>query len=119
MKKNILIYDDDDEILLLCKAILSKYGFAVETLSRCENILNDIKSIQPHLILMDLWIPEIGGEKAIATVKENEATKNIPILIFSANADIKEICKKVNADGYVEKPFTVSSFIETIQTHIG
>ncbi len=119
MKKNILVYDDDDDILLLCKDILSKFGFVVETLSRCDNILNDIKTIQPHLILMDLWIPLIGGEKAIATAKENEATKNIPVLIFSANADIREICEKVNADGYVEKPFTVSNFIETIQKHIG
>lgn len=119
MKKKILIYDDDEDILLLGKAILCKFGFTVETLSRCENILNDIKSIQPHLILMDLWIPDIGGEKAIATVKENEATKNIPVLIFSANADIKEISKKVNADGYVEKPFSISTFIETIKIHAG
>lgn len=119
MKKNILIYDDDNEILLLCKAILSKFGLAVETLSRCENILNDIKSIQPHLILMDLWIPEIGGEKAVTIAKQNEATKNIPVLIFSANTNIKEICRKVNADGYLEKPFNVSTLIETIQKHIG
>ncbi len=64
---------------------------------------------------MDLWIPEIGGEKAIAIAKQNEKTKNIPVLIFSANADIKDICKKVNADGYIEKPFTVNILIETIQ----
>jgi len=119
MKKNILIYDDDEEILFLCKAILCEFDFEVETLSRCENILNDIKSIQPHLILMDLWIPEIGGEKAIEIVKKNEATKNIPVLIFSANADIKDISKKVNADGYLEKPFSVSTFIEIIQKHTG
>ena len=117
MKKKILIYDDNEEILLLCKSILSKFGFMVETLSLCENILDDIKLIQPDLILMDLWIPEIGGEKAIETIKQNEATKNIQVLIFSANADIKDICKKVNADGYVEKPFTVNTFIETIKKY--
>ena len=66
---------------------------------------------------MDLWIPEIGGEKAIEIIKQNEATKNIQVLIFSANADIKDICKKVNADGYVEKPFTVNTFIETIKKY--
>ena len=117
MKKKILIYDDNEEILLLCKSILSKFGFVVETLSLCENILDDIKLIQPDLILMDLWIPKIGGEKAIETIKQNEATKNIKVLIFSANADIKEICKKVNAAGYVEKPFAVNTFIETIKKH--
>ena len=117
MKKNILIYDDDEEILLLCKAILSKYDFVVDTLSKCENVLSDIQTFKPDVILMDLWIPLIGGEKAIEIIKKNEATKNIPVLIFSANADIKEIYKEVNAEGYVEKPFAISNFIETIKRY--
>ena len=119
MGKKILIYDDDEEILLLCKAILSRVGFVVDTLSRCENILNDIQSMQPHLILVDLWIPAIGGEKAIEIIKQNESTKQTPVLIFSGNADIKDISKKVNADGYLEKPFTINTFIEAIQRHTG
>lgn len=119
MKKNILIYDDDQEILLLCKAILSKYDFVVETLSTCKNILTDIQKFNPDLILMDLWIPQIGGEKAIEIIKQNETTKQLPVLIFSANADIKEISEKVNADGYIEKPFSISTFIETIKKHLG
>ncbi|MEO5946345.1 MAG: response regulator [Chitinophagaceae bacterium] len=119
MKKVILIYDDDEEILLLCRAILSKYDYAVETLSKCENIISDIESLQPDLILMDLWIPLIGGEKAIEIVKQNQSTKQTPVLLFSANADIKDISKKVKADGYVEKPFAIITFIETIQKHAG
>ena len=118
MKKVILIYDDDEEILYLCSAILSEYDFTVKTLSKCENILSDIETIKPDIILMDLWIPLIGGEKAIEIVKQNQHTKQTPILIFSANADIKEISKKVNADGYVEKPFVIKSFIETIQRYL-
>ena len=117
MKKNILIYDDDEEILLLCKAILTKNDFSVAALSICENVLNDIQAFKPDVILMDLWIPVMGGEKAIEIIKNNEATKNIPVLIFSANTDIKQIFKKVNAEGYIEKPFTISKFIETIKRH--
>ena len=119
MKKNILIYDDDEEILFLCKAILAKNGFVVDTLSICENVISDIQAFKPDVILMDLWIPVMGGEKAIEVIKNNEATKNIPVLIFSANADIKEIYKKVNAEGYIEKPFSISTFIETIKRHAG
>jgi len=52
-------------------------------------------------------------------LKENEATKNIPVIIFSANDDIRQISKKVNADGYVEKPFNITSFVDTIQKHTG
>ena len=119
MKKNVLIYDDEEEILLLCKAILIKNGFVVQTLSICENVLSDIQTFKPDVILMDLWIPLLGGEKAIEIIKNNEATKNVPVLIFSANADIKDIFKKVNAEGYIEKPFGISTFIETIKRHIG
>ena len=117
-KKCVLIYDDDLEILFLCKAILSKNNYRIETLSRCENVLEDIASLEPDIILMDLWIPEIGGEKAIDIVKKNPQTKHIPMLIFSANAEIAAICKKVNANGFIEKPFDIGSFNTTIKQHI-
>ena len=42
MEKCILIYEDDPEILFLCKKILSKSKYRVETLSRCENVISDI-----------------------------------------------------------------------------
>lgn len=118
MKKNILIYDDDAEILFLCKTILQKYDFIVETLSRCEDVMKDIERFNPSFILMDLWIPEIGGEKAVKLIKENNTTKNLPVFLFSANTDIKEICKKVDANGYIEKPFDLKAFIATVQSHV-
>ncbi len=118
MEKCILIYDDNPEILFLCKAVLAKCPYRVETLLQCENVINDIASIKPDLILMDLWIPEIGGEKAIYMMKENADTCHIPVLLFSANADIKEICKKLNADGCIEKPFDINFFKQTIEQHI-
>ena len=113
--KCVLIYDDDPEILFLCKAILSKSNYRVETLSSCDNVIADIARINPDIILMDLWIPEIGGEKAIDIVKKNPLTQHIPMLIFSANAEIEAICKRVNANGFIEKPFDIIRFKETIQ----
>jgi DNA-binding response OmpR family regulator len=119
MKKKILIYDDEEEILFLCTAILAKQDFEVKTLPKCENVLEDIDLFKPDVILMDLWIPENGGEKWVEIIKTNESTNQIPVLLFSANADIKDICKKVNADGFIEKPFGVKSFLETILIHAG
>lgn len=119
MNKCVLIYDDDLEILFLCKAILQKDKYRVETLSRCENVISDIARLKPDIILMDLWIPEIGGEKAITMMKENTNTQHIPVILFSANAEIKEIGKKINADGYIEKPFDINEFKETIKKNIG
>lgn len=112
--KCILIYEDDPDILFLCRKILAKNQYRVEALSRCENVISDIDKYKPNLILMDLWIPEIGGEKAISMIKENPATQHIPVLLFSAHAEIKEICKKINADGYIEKPFDINTLKQTI-----
>jgi DNA-binding NtrC family response regulator len=118
MKKNILIYDDDAEILFLCKTILTKYGYNVETLSRCDDVLSDINKYSPHFVLMDLWIPEMGGEKAVKLIKENDSISHIPVFLFSANTDIQEICKKVNANGYISKPFDVKEFVGIIQNYV-
>lgn len=116
--KCILIYEDDQEIVLLCKTILIKNHYQVESLSSCENVLSDLEKIKPDLILMDLWIPEIGGEKAIIKIKENPSSQQIPVILFSANSDIEEICKKINADGYIQKPFDIHTFLETIKQHV-
>ena len=118
MKNNILIYDDDEEILLLCKIILKKYNYTVQTLSQCDDVLADVMRLKPDFILMDLWIPELGGEEAVKILKENADTKHIPVFLFSANSDIEDICHKIHADGFIAKPFDLKAFIAIIQNHI-
>ena len=114
--KCVLIYDDDPEILFLCRAIL-KNSYRVETLERCDNVIKDVESLQPDIIFMDLWIADIGGAKATELIKQNTSTANIPIILFSANADIKEITKNTNADGFLAKPFDISLLKETIMKY--
>jgi len=115
--KRILVYDDNHEILTMCKIILEKLNYQVMTMPRCENVINDVNDYKPHFILMDLWIPEIGGEKAVELLKANPLTNQIPVFLFSANADIKEISKRVNADGYIAKPFNLFVLKETIEKY--
>lgn len=116
--KKILVYDDDQGILSLCRTILERNNFDVATLVKCDNIVEDILEIKPDLILMDLWIPDIGGEEAIAIAKTNSTTEKTPILVFSANNNIEGISKKVNADGFITKPFTIASFVDKINANL-
>ncbi len=117
MKKRVLIYDDDPGILDLCKIILEK-TYHVDTMIQCDNIIADIARIKPDLILMDLWIPLIGGEKAILLIKNNPLSQFVPVLIFSANDKIDKIAKVIGANGYISKPFDISSFKEIIGNNI-
>lgn len=118
MQKCILIYDDDLEILLVCKAILEIDDYRVETLTRCENIIDDIDFYKPDIILMDLWIPQIGGENAVLLMHENPDTTHVPVILFSANDEIEKISAKVKANGFLKKPFDISTFRNTIRTTI-
>ncbi len=118
MKKCILIFDDDVDILGVCKIILEQQNYRVETRMICDNIIEDISQVKADMILLDLWIPEIGGEHAINLVKSNKATQDIPIILFSANAEIEEICKRVNAKGFLKKPFEIEAMLDMIEDNI-
>ncbi len=89
MKKCVLIYDDDLEILSVCKIILEQQNYLVETRPFCDNILEDISQIHPGIILMDLRIPSIGGEAAIKLLKNDKISAQTPVILFSANTDCK------------------------------
>ena len=118
MNECVLICDDDIDILEVTKIILQMKGYRVETLNNSDDLFRKISVIRPDIILMDLWIPEIGGEKAIMKLKENEETKDIPVIIFSANNDISIIAQKVGAKGYLCKPFEIKDLEEIIEKNI-
>ena len=118
MEKCILIYDDDLEILAVTKIILEKHHYHVETRTRCDDIIKEVNEIKADLVFMDLWIPRIGGESALKQMKENEATRHIPVMLFSANDSIEEVCKRSNANGYLKKPFTIDTLIQLVEHNI-
>lgn len=118
MKKCILIYDDAAEILAVSKIILEKNNYRVETRLLCDNIIADISDVKPDIILMDLWIPKIGGESAITLMKNNSTTSHIPIILFSADIEIEIIGKRTNANGFLKKPFNVNSMLEMVENTI-
>ncbi len=114
MQKCVLIFDDETEILTLCRIILEKKNYKVETRVTCENVIEDVKSINPDIVIMDLWIPETGGEEAIRKIRHNDSIKDIPILILSANDEIAKISRTSAANDYVRKPFDIHEFIKMV-----
>jgi DNA-binding NtrC family response regulator len=115
MKKCVLILDDDPEILMVCKIILERDNYVVETRLVCDDIIKDIKNVNPDIILMDLWIPTIGGEKAVNIIKNNPGTVHIPVILFSANANINNIATRTNANGFLRKPFEINALLQIVE----
>lgn len=118
MKKKVLLCDNDPDIIEIVSLILSGKGFDVKVATTCEEITSKIDTYSPDLIIMDLWIPEMGGEKATMMLKNSPRYKDIPIVILSANNEIELISKRSGADGYVAKPFEIKDLVETINGHM-
>ena len=118
MKKCVLIYDDDLDILSVCKIILKQHNYRVETRNRNTDLINDIKKLKPDMVFMDIRIPELGGEKAVTLMKTNRDTENIPIVLFSANPEIEEIYKRTGADGFLKKPFEIHTLLDVLKDNI-
>ena len=97
MEGKVAIFDDDHDILELCAFILKQKGFQVLTQPNCSNLLETVTSFMPDVILMDNWIPETGGIEATQSIKARPDLKNIPIIYFSANNDIKSLAAKAGA----------------------
>ena len=116
MEKRILICDDDSDILSICTYILEEQGWQVHTRTHCNDILEVIGEIKPQVILMDNWIPETGGIKATQAIKAVEEFRNIPVVYFSANNDIKSLAEQAGADTFLAKPFDIDELERVINS---
>lgn len=113
--KNVLLCEDDDEIIELTAIILRLSGYRLSVLKKCDHdIVQRVRILQPDLVLMDLWIPDIGGENAIIQLKNDEHTKSIPVIVFSASNKAEEVAERVKAQGCITKPFAVNMLEEKI-----
>lgn len=116
-EKCILVCDDDKNTIDLLKAILEKEGYSVQSVTNSDKIFFKIDKCKPGLILMDIWMPEIGGELSTHLLKHHKETQDIPILILSGDSEIENIARDSGADGYIRKPFNVQELIQTVDDY--
>jgi two-component system cell cycle response regulator DivK len=112
--KKIIIFDDDEDILSICSYILEEQGWEVHTFTDCNNIIDKVSAILPDVVLMDNWIPDVGGIVATQTLKKSEELKHIPVIYFSANSDIEVLATNAGAQTYLAKPFDLEDLERVI-----
>lgn len=105
--KKIVIFDDDEDILAICTYILEDDGWQVTTFTDCNNPVEKLQHIKPNVILMDNWIPDLGGIVATQALKHS-LLKSIPVVYFSANSDLRQLAETAGADTYLAKPFDLN-----------
>jgi len=120
LNEKILIVDDTVENLNLLKDILKGDGYELY-LSKDGNKAFDIaKKILPDLILLDIMMPIIDGYDTCKLLKNNETTKNIPIIFLSALTSPEDKIKafELGAVDYIPKPFHAQEVLVRVKSHL-
>lgn len=110
----LLIVDDDPITLQLLALQLEMEGYASTTLSESNLVLDAITQESPTLILVDYHLGTHDGLDLLQTIRNQEETRYLPIVVMSA-LDHRRESELAGADGFVLKPFSLQDLVATIQ----
>lgn len=115
-KYTILVVDDSYVNLFGTSELLKTIGFETLEASDGKSAVKNAEDFIPDLILMDVRMPIMDGYEAIKIIKSKENTKNIPVIIVTADIfeDIEEKISAHKVEGYIRKPFKENELFHKI-----
>ena len=102
----ILIVDDNPDSLVIYGTVMRHFGYQVIMAEDGQEAIQKARREAPALIVMDLSMPGLDGLRATEVLKEEAATKDIPILVLTANAsqeDRKRV-EQIGCEAFLSKP---------------
>lgn len=119
-KKTILIVDDTPNNLRLLSQILSEAGYHVRATASSKQAYGTAILNPPDLILLDVMMPEMNGYELCRKLREEAATKEVPILFLSAlnESDAKIKGFVCGGQDYIGKPFNPYEVVARVETHL-
>jgi len=114
-KKKVLVVDDEPNVRRLLRNILSK-NFDILEAEDGSQAITVAKTQQPNVILMDMMMPKMDGLTACHMIKNDPATKAIPVIMVTAtNFELNiKLSEQMGASGYVTKPFSTQELFSKI-----
>jgi two-component system, sensor histidine kinase and response regulator len=116
----ILLVDDNFTNIELLQKILQKDGYEIAFAPNGEQALKMMPKLNPNLILLDIMMPGIDGFETCQILKENENTREIPIIFISAKSRPEDIIKGFEVGGvdYITKPFNITEVLARVRVHL-
>ena len=117
LEKEILIIEDDRDIAQILSINLRGKGFRVRVAHDGEQGVAEVEKQKPDLIILDLGLPKLPGKEVCKTIRENELTEHIPIIMLTAKTEEVDriIGKIVGANLYMTKPFEIDEVIVQVK----
>ena len=120
-KRSILIVDDEEDVLELLQLVFESNGFVVRTAQSGKAAVTSAYEQPPDVIILDVMMPEMDGWQVLKTLKNDERTQQVPVVMLSARAERRDkmIGLQEGAEGYLSKPFSPAEVVREIQALLG
>jgi two-component system alkaline phosphatase synthesis response regulator PhoP len=112
--KKILIVEDEKEVLSFLKDNLTRSNFHVEAAADGKDAIEKVKTFMPHLVLLDVVLPELDGLEVLKWIKKNNP--EIFVILATAKKEVEDIRKgyALEADYYITKPYSLEEILKGI-----
>lgn len=119
-KKRIFIVDDDEIVLISLKKLLVFSGFDVEINQDGKDVFLKIIAFKPHLIILDLVMPNLGGLEICQMLNDDKQTRGIPIIVVSGlnNPADQKNAYRLGVINYFTKPYNFDKLLQEINKAI-
>jgi DNA-binding response OmpR family regulator len=116
MTSKLMIVEDDETMRNLLKLLLEMEGFSVTLCEKFDEpgIIRNIQEVSPDILLMDLRIKNVDGLSVLKSLRLNDLTKNLKILMASGMPEADK-CLKAGANAFLLKPFMPDELITSIR----
>jgi PleD family two-component response regulator len=119
-KGRLLIVEDDVDISNMLRIYFSSQGFEVETALRGGDALDKTRQSMPHLIVLDIMLPDINGYEVCRQLRTTTRTSHIPVIFLTQKDERSDRLQglELGADDYITKPFDIDELKLRVQNAI-
>ena len=120
-QKVIMVVDDSQTVRNIMGLILNRTGYRSVRVASAMEALQTLTEVIPDLIFLDITLPGMDGLDVCKIVRENERTKDVPVVMLSGNNEVfdKVMGRLAGAADYITKPFEPETIVECLQTYCG
>jgi DNA-binding response OmpR family regulator len=115
---HILVADDEEDVLMLCRVNLEFEGFEVTEAPNGAEAVRLARDVEPDLILLDVMMPVKDGWETLTELKADNGLRKIPVVMLTAKVQEEDQFRALAAGAadYVTKPFHPTSLVRTVRT---
>lgn len=113
--KKILVVDDDQAICNMLKKFLTQKGYETSIVLSGEEAITKIKQDRPHMVLLDIRMPGMGGVETLKKIREVDKEVGIVMITAFDEEETGRKCLELGAYDYIVKPLSLD-YLETVLT---